>query len=88
MREARRAQEGWWGLGSSGAIYALFAVTAFGFPDAEITFVIPPWFPINIQTGFFALLAIDTLGIIRGWKCVAVQYLLILPVDTICLQGL
>ncbi len=55
-------------LGSSGAIYALFAVTALGFPDAEITFVIPPYFPINIQTGFFALVAIDTIGVLRGWK--------------------
>ena len=46
----------------------MFAVTAFGFPDAEVTFVIPPWFPINIQTGFYAFVALDVLGVIRGWK--------------------
>lgn len=62
------ASEGTSSLGSSGAIYALFAVTALGFPDAEITFVIPPWIPINIQSGFFALVALDTLGVLRGWK--------------------
>ncbi|KAI1788140.1 hypothetical protein LXA43DRAFT_1026357 [Ganoderma leucocontextum] len=62
------ASEGMSSLGSSGAIYALFAVTALGFPDAEVTLIIPPWFPINIQTGFFALVAIDTLGVLRGWK--------------------
>lgn len=70
MKQMKTAQEGWWSLGSSGAVYALFALTALGFPDAEITLVIPPWFPINIQTGFFTLLAFDTLGIIRGWKSV------------------
>ncbi|KAI0793723.1 hypothetical protein C8Q74DRAFT_1244342 [Fomes fomentarius] len=68
MKQMKTAQEGRWSLGSSGAIYALFALTALGFPDAEITLVIPPWFPINIQTGFFTLLAFDTLGVIRGWK--------------------
>ena len=68
MRSAKRAREGHASLGSSGAVYALFAITALGFPDAEITLVIPPWFPINIQTGFYALLAIDTLGILRGWR--------------------
>lgn len=64
----KAANEGTYSLGSSGAIYALFALTAFGFPDAEITFVIPPWIPINIQTGFYALVAIDVLGVVRGWR--------------------
>ncbi|TBU30446.1 hypothetical protein BD311DRAFT_805318 [Dichomitus squalens] len=44
------------------------AAAALGYPDAEITLVIPPYFPINIQTGFFALVAIDTLGVLRGWR--------------------
>lgn len=64
----KATSEGQYSLGSSGAIYAMFAITALGFPDAEITFVIPPWFPINIQTGFTALVALDILGILRGWK--------------------
>ncbi|KAI0741359.1 hypothetical protein C8Q80DRAFT_1110950 [Daedaleopsis nitida] len=68
MRSAKKAREGRPSLGSSGAIYALFAITALGFPDAEITLIIPPWFPINIQTGFFAILALDTVGILRGWR--------------------
>ncbi|KAI0351368.1 rhomboid-domain-containing protein [Trametes cingulata] len=63
-----KAKEGSHSLGSSGAIYAMFAITALGFPDAEITLVIPPWFPINIQTGFAAILAFDIIGVLRGWK--------------------
>ncbi|KAI0730921.1 hypothetical protein C8Q76DRAFT_342698 [Earliella scabrosa] len=68
VKTAKQTHEGTWSLGSSGAVYALFALTALGFPDAEITLVIPPWFPINIQTGFFTLLAFDTLGVLRGWR--------------------
>lgn len=64
----KAASEGMHSLGSSGAVYAMFAITALGFPDAEITLIIPPWFPINIQTGFAALLAVDMLGVLRGWK--------------------
>ncbi|KAI0653004.1 hypothetical protein C8Q70DRAFT_1039429 [Cubamyces menziesii] len=62
------AREGQRSLGSSGAIYAMVVITALGFPDAEITLVIPPWYPINIQTGVGALLALDLLGVLRGWK--------------------
>ncbi|KAI9067952.1 rhomboid-domain-containing protein [Trametes sanguinea] len=65
---AREAKHGTHSLGSSGAIYAFFAITALGFPDAEITFVIPPYIPINIQTGFGAFLALDLLGVLRGWR--------------------
>ncbi|KAI0676121.1 hypothetical protein C8Q78DRAFT_1008128 [Trametes maxima] len=65
---ATSAREGQYSLGSSGAIYAMFAITALGYPDAEITLVIPPWFPINIQTGFATILAFDLLGVLRGWK--------------------
>ena len=64
----KAATEGTSSLGSSGAVYAFFAITALGFPDAEITLVIPPYFPINIQTGFFTLVAIDALGVLRGWR--------------------
>ncbi|OJT07172.1 Presenilins-associated rhomboid-like protein, mitochondrial [Trametes pubescens] len=64
----KAATDGQYSLGSSGAIYAMFAITALGFPDAEITLIIPPWFPINIQTGFAAIVALDVLGVLRGWK--------------------
>ncbi|RPD52648.1 rhomboid-domain-containing protein, partial [Lentinus tigrinus ALCF2SS1-7] len=67
-KAVKAANEGSSSLGSSGAIYALFAITALGFPDSEITFVIPPWIPINSQTGFYTLVAIDALGVIRGWR--------------------
>ncbi|KAI0331678.1 hypothetical protein GY45DRAFT_1300666 [Cubamyces sp. BRFM 1775] len=55
-------------LGSSGAIYAMVVISALGFPDAEVTLVIPPWYPINIQTAVGALLALDLLGVLRGWR--------------------
>ncbi|KAI0766644.1 hypothetical protein BD413DRAFT_480888 [Trametes elegans] len=65
---ANAAHQGKHSLGSSGAIYAMLAITTLGFPDAEITLVIPPWFPINIQTGFAAIVALDVVGILRGWR--------------------
>ncbi|KAI0630630.1 hypothetical protein C8Q77DRAFT_1134366 [Trametes polyzona] len=65
---SKTASEGQYSLGSSGAIYAMFAITAFGFPDAEVTFVIPPWIPIPIHTAFSALLAFDFVGVLMGWR--------------------
>ena len=67
----KKAAEGTQSLGSSGAIYALLAITAFGFPDAEVALVIPPSFPLNIQTCFYGLCALDVLGVLRGWRCVS-----------------
>ncbi|KAI0709663.1 hypothetical protein C8T65DRAFT_808032 [Cerioporus squamosus] len=66
-KAAKIANEGQAGLGSSGAIYALFALTALGFPDAEASLIVAPWYSFNIQTGFVALVAIDVLGVVRGW---------------------
>ncbi|KAI0832024.1 hypothetical protein BC628DRAFT_1351246 [Trametes gibbosa] len=64
---SKAASEGSHSLGSSGAIYAMLAITALGFPDAEVTLIIPPWYPINIQSGFMALVALDIFGVLRGW---------------------
>ncbi|TFL05282.1 hypothetical protein BDV98DRAFT_501208, partial [Pterulicium gracile] len=55
-------------LGASGAIYASVVVTALAFPDAQIALAIPPSFPIPIQYGVGGLVAIDMIGILRGWK--------------------
>ena len=38
--------------------------------DAEVALVIPPSFPLNIQTCFYGLCALDVLGVLRGWRCV------------------
>ena len=88
VKTAKQTHEGTWSLGSSGAVYALFALTALGFPDAEITLVIPPWFPINIQTGFFTLLAFDTLGVLRGWRSVFPVASTVPLLTSTCLQDL
>ncbi|PCH44142.1 hypothetical protein WOLCODRAFT_123083 [Wolfiporia cocos MD-104 SS10] len=55
-------------LGASGAIYATVTLTAMAYPDTHITLIFPPTPPIPIQYGVFGLMAVDVLGILRGWK--------------------
>ncbi|KIM44829.1 hypothetical protein M413DRAFT_67386 [Hebeloma cylindrosporum] len=55
-------------LGASGAIYAAVTMTALAFPDSEVALFIPPSYPINIQYGVGALMALDMIGILRGWR--------------------
>ncbi|KAF9447505.1 hypothetical protein P691DRAFT_671333 [Macrolepiota fuliginosa MF-IS2] len=55
-------------LGASGAIYATVTVTALAFPDSQIALFIPPSYPINIQWGVGGLVAMDMIGILRGWR--------------------
>jgi len=57
-------------LGASGAIYAAVTMTALAFPDSEVALFIPPSYPINIQYGVGALMALDMIGIMRGWRFV------------------
>lgn len=55
-------------LGASGAIYATVTMTAMAFPDQHITLLFPPTPPIPIQYGVFGLMAVDVLGLLRGWR--------------------
>lgn len=57
-------------LGASGAIYSAVALTAMAFPHTEIALMIPPSFPIPIQWGVGALVVVDIVGALRGWRCV------------------
>lgn len=57
-------------LGASGAIYGAVTLTALAFPDSQIALFIPPSYPVNIQYGVGALVLLDTVGILRGWRCV------------------
>lgn len=57
-------------LGASGAIYATVTMTAMAFPDQHITLLFPPTPPIPIQYGVFGLMAVDVLGLLRGWRYV------------------
>jgi len=55
-------------LGASGAIYACFALTAFAFPSAQIALVFLPTYNFSALTGLGGLVALDLLGVVRGWR--------------------
>lgn len=55
-------------LGASGAIYATLTMTALAFPDASISLIFVPWVPIPIGAGMVGMIAVDLLGMVRGWK--------------------
>jgi rhomboid-like protein len=61
-------------LGASGAIYGAVALTALAFPEAQVSLFIPPSYPISIQWGVGGLLLMDTVGILRGWRCVCLGF--------------
>lgn len=67
---ASRAAEILPSLGASGAIYAAVTLTALAFPDAVVSLIFPPTWPIPIQLGVGALVLVDVLGVIRGWRLV------------------
>ena len=60
-------------LGASGAIYAAVTLTALAFPHTEIALIIPPSFPIPIQWGVGAIVTLDIIGAMRGWRYVAAR---------------
>lgn len=57
-------------LGASGAIYAAVTLTAMAFPETEISLIFPPTFPIPIQWGVGGMVALDVMGVLRGWRLV------------------
>jgi rhomboid-like protein len=58
-------------LGASGAIYSSMVLTALAFPDLHIALTIPPSFPIPIQYGVGTLVLVDCIGVLKGWRYVA-----------------
>ncbi|THH00464.1 hypothetical protein EW145_g7073 [Phellinidium pouzarii] len=54
-------------LGASGAIYGTVLITAFAYPDAEVFLLFPP-IPLPIIWGVGGMVALDIMGIIRGWR--------------------
>jgi rhomboid-like protein len=62
-------------LGASGAIYSCVAITALAFPESQVALFIPPTYPIPIQWGVGGLLALDIVGILRGWRSVNTQFI-------------
>lgn len=55
-------------LGASGAIYAMVTMTALAFPDAQVFLLFPPGLPLPITWGVGGMVAMDVLGVLRGWK--------------------
>jgi len=54
-------------LGASGGIYALVTMTALAYKDAEVSLFFLP-IAIPIQWGVGGMVALDAIGIIRGWR--------------------
>ncbi|KAG7093506.1 hypothetical protein E1B28_007181 [Marasmius oreades] len=57
-------------LGASGAVYACVTMTALAFPQAQVSLIFPPSYPLDIQTAVVGLVALDMIGIMRGWKMI------------------
>jgi rhomboid-like protein len=55
-------------LGASGAIYATLTMTSLAFPEASVSLIFLPFVPIKIGYGVAGMIAVDTLGLIRGWR--------------------
>ena len=54
-------------LGASGGVYALVTMTALAYKDAEVSMFFLP-LSIPIQWGVGGMVALDVLGILRGWR--------------------
>ncbi|PVG04694.1 hypothetical protein CPB86DRAFT_771357 [Serendipita vermifera] len=54
--------------GASGAIWASLAITALGWPHTTVTLIFLPFIPISIGSAFVGLVAVDVVGLIRGWR--------------------
>jgi len=53
--------------GASGAIYSAMVVTALAYPHSEAELTFPPTPATLIQWGTGAAIALDCVGVIRGW---------------------
>ncbi|GAA6047040.1 hypothetical protein JCM3770_004166 [Rhodotorula araucariae] len=55
-------------LGASGAVYALVTLTALSFPSTSISLIFLPFFPLPIGLATVGLVAVDVVGLVRGWR--------------------
>ncbi|GAA6027718.1 hypothetical protein JCM8097_007998 [Rhodosporidiobolus ruineniae] len=55
-------------LGASGAVYGCVALTALAFPETSVSLIFLPFFPIPIGAATATLVAVDLVGLIRGWR--------------------
>lgn len=61
-------------LGASGAVYASVVVAALAFPHASLQIALLPFFQFSIATGVCSLVALDVVGLIRGWRYVSTDF--------------
>ncbi|CCG81134.1 Uncharacterized protein C13E7.11 [Taphrina deformans PYCC 5710] len=54
-------------LGASGGIYALLGVVAWYAPTSSVYLIFLPFVPIQLGYAFTGMIALDTLGLVRGW---------------------
>ncbi|KDQ19072.1 hypothetical protein BOTBODRAFT_28566 [Botryobasidium botryosum FD-172 SS1] len=55
-------------LGASGAIYGLLTYTALSFPELSVSLIFLPMIPLPITGAVGGMVALDIIGLIRGWK--------------------
>jgi len=55
-------------LGASGAIYSTYVMTALAFPDMEAFIIFLPWILLPIRPLIMGIVALDAVGILRGWS--------------------
>lgn len=63
-----RSRAGGASLGSSGAIYAVFAMVAYLKPHAEAYLIFLPGVPITLQTLLPCMMALDAAGVVLKWR--------------------
>ncbi|KAF8517891.1 hypothetical protein BU17DRAFT_91319 [Hysterangium stoloniferum] len=55
-------------LGASGAIWGCVSLTALACPEARASLIFPSSISFSLPTGAACFLALDVLGILRGWR--------------------
>lgn len=55
------------GLGASGAIYSCLVVSALYNPNLSIALIFLPFVPFSIGYGVTGMVALDAVGLVRGW---------------------
>ncbi|KAJ1596811.1 hypothetical protein NDA14_007929 [Ustilago hordei] len=55
-------------LGASGAVYACLIMSACAFPQAQLGIIFLPFVTVPIGVGVAGLVAVDVLGVLRGWR--------------------
>jgi rhomboid-like protein len=55
-------------LGASGAVYACVTMVALAYPDSDVSIIFLPIISIPMPVGVLGMVAVDIIGILRGWR--------------------